>query len=137
MMEDELWRPAQGVPGTWVGGVRHVGCSVCGNLFETWVREQPIWKEYLAIKVKTTRIQAELEAGKRPADEVERELLEHETGATEVWMKKAHQIVTKWWADRKDIIGKENDTRKAAMKEAQEARNAARAEKGSPKKGEE
>jgi hypothetical protein len=137
LVDEEIWRAAQGIPGTWVGGVRHISCTKCSNLFEVWIREQPIWKEFMADKVKATRLEAELKAGKRDPGEVERELLEHEAVTVEAWMKKAHPIVTKWWADRKAVIGKENDVRKAELKAAQEARDAARAAKGSHKKGEE
>jgi hypothetical protein len=131
-MDDRDWdllRQSQGVPSNWISGVHVAGCSVCANLFETWLRAQKFWPEYIVLRAKETRLKGELKAGRRDAGEVERELAEHESVTMEAWVTRARPVIQAWWDARKAEVGVENAKIRADARARREAEKAAKVEK--------
>lgn len=122
------WRQVQGNPTKYVSGFHVTACSACQNLFEVWLKAQSIWFSFQKLRITGARIQAELEAAKRPVAEVESEMAAHELEVN-AWEVNAFPVIQKWWEARKAEVGAEIDKRKAEYKAAKDKRDAEKAPK--------
>lgn len=130
----EMFRQSQGIPTKWFCGNHTVLCSACQNLFEVWIKDQPIYEEYAKANIRGARLKAELEAGIRQTQEVESEIIEHELTVERPMFKRAFAIVQTWFEARKLEVTTQVKAAQAERKAKRDAeRERIKAEKGEKK----